>query len=33
MITSSDGVDSVEDAFRFALKTDLTFKGIVSTKA
>jgi len=33
MITSSYGVDSIEDAFEFALKMDLTFKGRVSIKA
>ena len=33
MITSSYGVDSFEDAFDFALKIDLTFKGIVCAKA
>jgi len=32
MITSSYGVDSVEDAFNFALKTNLNFKGIVNAK-
>jgi len=26
MITNSYGVDSIEDAFSFALKIDLTFK-------
>ena len=33
MITSSYSVDSVEDAFDFVLKINLTFKGIVSAKA
>ena len=33
MITSSYSVDSVEDAFDFVLKIDLTFKGIVDAKA
>jgi len=33
MISSSYGVDSVENAFDFALKIDLTFKEIVSAKA
>jgi len=32
VITSSYGVDSVEDTFGFALKIDLTFNGIVSSK-
>jgi len=32
IITSFYGVDSVEDAFNFVLKIDLTFKGIVSAK-
>jgi len=33
IITSFYGVDSVKDAFDFALKIDLTFKGIVSARA
>jgi len=33
MITSSYGVDFVEDAFDFALKINLNFKGIVNAKA
>ena len=33
IITSFYGVDSVIDAFDFALKIDLTFKGIVSARA
>ena len=32
IITSSYGVDSIKDTFAFALKIDLTFKGIVSVK-
>ena len=33
MITNCYGVNSVEDAFDFALKINLTFKGIVCVKA
>ena len=33
IITSFYGMDFVEDAFDFAFKIDLTFKGIVSAKA
>jgi len=33
MITSSYGVDSIEDAFGFVLKIDLTFKEIISAKS
>ena len=33
IITSSYSVGYVEDAFDFSLKIDLTFKGIVNTKA
>ena len=33
IISSSYGVDFVEDVFDFALKIDLTFKEIVSAKA
>ena len=32
MIANSYGIDSVEDAFDFAIKIDLTFKKIVNAK-